>query len=72
MMFNERIKQLREYRQLPQRKLATTLDIDIATYCKIEKGERRVKAEQVAAVVDDELKMADKALKIAKGNLRSK
>jgi plasmid maintenance system antidote protein VapI len=72
--------------------LATTLDIDTATYCKIEKGERRVKAEQVviiadllgtdkdellalwlaeqvAAVVDDEQKVAKKALKIAKGNL---
>ncbi|MDR0420961.1 MAG: helix-turn-helix domain-containing protein, partial [Prevotellaceae bacterium] len=85
MIFYERIRQLREERQLPQRKLATILDIDIVTYCKTEKGERRVKAEQVvvianllgtdkdellalwlaeqvAAVVDDELKMADKAL----------
>jgi transcriptional regulator with XRE-family HTH domain len=52
MMFNERIKQLREERQLPQRKLATTLDIDTATYCKIEKGERRVKAEQVVIIAD--------------------
>jgi transcriptional regulator with XRE-family HTH domain len=89
MKFVERIKQLREERQLPQRKLATTLDIDTATYCKIEKGERRVKAEQVViiadllktdkeellalwladqvmAVVDDEQKVTDKALKIAK------
>jgi transcriptional regulator with XRE-family HTH domain len=91
MKFVERIKQLREERQLPQRKLATTLDIDTATYCKIEKGERRVKAEQVvviadllgtdkeellalwladqvAAVVDDKQKVADKAMKIAKEN----
>ncbi|MDR1793521.1 MAG: helix-turn-helix domain-containing protein [Bacteroidales bacterium] len=89
MKFVERIKQLREERHLPQRKLATTLDIDTATYCKIEKGERRVKveqvvviaellqtdkeelltlwlADQVAAVVEDEQKVADKALSIAK------
>jgi transcriptional regulator with XRE-family HTH domain len=95
MKFIERIKQLREERQLPQRKLATTLDIDTATYCKIEKGERRVKAEQVviiadlleadkdellalwladqvAAVVDDEQKVADRAMKIAKQNIINK
>ncbi|MDR1783657.1 MAG: helix-turn-helix domain-containing protein, partial [Dysgonamonadaceae bacterium] len=40
-MFNERIKQLREARQLPQRKLAAALDIDTASYCKIERGERK-------------------------------
>jgi transcriptional regulator with XRE-family HTH domain len=52
MKFVERIKQLREEHQLPQRKLATTLDIDTATYCKIEKGERRVKAEQVVIIAE--------------------
>jgi DNA-binding transcriptional regulator YiaG len=30
MMFNDRIKQLREDRQIPQRKLAAALDIDTA------------------------------------------
>jgi DNA-binding XRE family transcriptional regulator len=42
MMFTERIKQLREEHQIPQRKLAAALDIDTATYCncKYEKGER--------------------------------
>jgi DNA-binding XRE family transcriptional regulator len=39
MMFNERIKQLRGDRQIPQRKLAVALGIDTASYCKIEKGE---------------------------------
>jgi DNA-binding XRE family transcriptional regulator len=58
MKFTERIRQLREERQLPQRKLAPTLDIDTATYCKIEKGERRVKAEQVIVIA--ELLQADK------------
>jgi transcriptional regulator with XRE-family HTH domain len=36
--FVKRIKQLREERQLPQRKLATTMYIDTATYCKIEEA----------------------------------
>lgn len=47
-MFSERIKELRIQTQMPQRQLAAALDIDTATYCKIEKGERRAKREQVA------------------------
>jgi len=50
MMFVEKIRLLREERQLPQRKLAAALEIDTATYCKIEKGERRVKREQIAMI----------------------
>lgn len=50
MLFTEQIKQLREQLQLPQRKLAEALDIDSATYCKIEKGERRAKREQVVVI----------------------
>jgi transcriptional regulator with XRE-family HTH domain len=50
MMFTERIKQLREERQMPQRQFAAALEIDTATYCKIEKGERRVKREQVLII----------------------
>ena len=30
-----------------QRQLASALEIDTATYCKIEKGDRRAKREQV-------------------------
>jgi transcriptional regulator with XRE-family HTH domain len=93
MKFTERIKQLREERQMPQRQFAAAFEIDTATYCKIEKGERRVKAEQVvviaellqtdkdelltlwladqiSAVVADEQKVADKALNIAKENIK--
>ncbi len=50
MMFPERIKQLREEHQIPQRKMAAALDIDTATYCKYEKGERRPKREQVVII----------------------
>lgn len=47
-MAKVRIKELRIQNQMPQRQLAAALDIDTATYCKIEKGERRAKREQVA------------------------
>ena len=47
MLFSERIKELRMQNKLPQRHLAAALDIDTATYCKIEKGERKAKRNQV-------------------------
>jgi transcriptional regulator with XRE-family HTH domain len=93
MKFIERIRQLREERQMPQRQFAAALEIDTATYCKIEKGERKAKAEQVvviaellqtdkdelltlwladqvSAVVTDEQTIADKALNVAKKNIK--
>jgi transcriptional regulator with XRE-family HTH domain len=51
-MFIERIKQLREERQLPLRKLAAALDIDSATYWKIEKGERRARKEYIPIIAE--------------------
>jgi transcriptional regulator with XRE-family HTH domain len=51
-MFIERIKQLREERQLPLRKLAAALDIDSATYWKIEKGERRARKEYIPVIAE--------------------
>jgi DNA-binding XRE family transcriptional regulator len=74
MMFNERIKQLREDCEIPQRKflckvsanrtcsslpnrsqkwrkqLAATLDIDTASYCKIERGEPRARKEHIPII----------------------
>jgi transcriptional regulator with XRE-family HTH domain len=47
MLFAEKIKQLRDKREMPQRQLAAALEIDTATYCKIERGERRAKREHV-------------------------
>jgi transcriptional regulator with XRE-family HTH domain len=52
MVFTERIKQLREDRQIPQRKLAAAMDIDTASYCKIEKGERRARKEHIAIIAE--------------------
>lgn len=38
--------------QMPQRQLAAALDIDTATYCKIERGERKARKEQVVLLSD--------------------
>lgn len=46
-IFGNRLRALREEKQIPQRQLASVLEIDTATYCKIEKGDRRAKREQV-------------------------
>jgi transcriptional regulator with XRE-family HTH domain len=46
-IFGDKLKSLRAEQQIPQRQLATVLEIDTATYCKIEKGDRRAKREQV-------------------------
>ena len=51
-IFGNKIRTLREEKQIPQRQLAAVLKIDTATYCKIEKGDRRAKREQVAVLAD--------------------
>jgi transcriptional regulator with XRE-family HTH domain len=77
MKFTERIKQLREQRQLQQRKFAAALDIDTATYRKIERGERKAKVEQIVIITDllkadkDKLLtlwLVDQIAKVAKNN----
>jgi transcriptional regulator with XRE-family HTH domain len=52
MLFGERIKQLREEKQLLQRQLAATLEIDTPMYSKIERGDRRAKREQVTILAN--------------------
>ncbi len=49
-IFGSKIRTLREEKQIPQRQVAAALEIDTATYCKIEKGDRRAKREQVAVL----------------------
>lgn len=51
-IFGNKLRSLREEKQIPQRQLAATLEIDTATYCKIEKGDRRAKREQVTVLAD--------------------
>ena len=47
MLFADKIRQLREEKQLLQRQLASSLEIDTPMYSKIERGERPAKREQV-------------------------
>jgi transcriptional regulator with XRE-family HTH domain len=93
MMFIDRIKQLREQCQMPQRQLAAALEMDQATYCKIEKSERRARrehiiiiaellkadqdellslwlADQLIEIVENEQKLAEKALNVAQKYVR--
>ena len=37
---------------MPQRKITEALDIDSATYCKIERGERKAKREQLFTLAE--------------------
>lgn len=52
MNFGERIKELRESKDLLQRQLAATLEIDTPMFSKIERGERRAKREQVIILAE--------------------
>ena len=52
MNFGERIKELRESKELLQRQLAATLEIDTPMFSKIERGERRAKREQVILLAE--------------------
>ncbi|GHV64154.1 hypothetical protein FACS1894199_01730 [Bacteroidia bacterium] len=52
MTFKAQNKQLKEQCQLPQWKVVEALGIDSATYCKIEKGERRAKCEEVVIIAE--------------------
>lgn len=52
MIFANKIKQLREERQLLQRQLASSLEIDTPMYSKIERGERRARREQITVIAE--------------------
>ena len=52
MLLADKLKQLREEAKQPQRRVAAALDIDTATYCKIEKGEHLPSKEQVIQLSD--------------------
>ncbi len=47
MLFQEKLKELRESLNLLQRQVAAGIDMDTAVYCKIEKGDRQAREEQV-------------------------
>lgn len=47
MLFQDKLKELRESHNLLQRQVAAGIDIDTAVYCKIENGYRQAREEQV-------------------------
>ena len=50
MLFANRIKELREKRQMVQRQFAAALEMDTPMYSKIERGDRRAKREQITII----------------------
>ena len=52
MLFADKIRQLREEKQLLQRHVSAALDMDNAMYCKIERGDRRAKREQIPMIAE--------------------
>ncbi len=74
--FGDRIKLLREERQLLQRQVANQLDIDTSMLSKIEGGDRKAKKEQITQfakilkVSADELLtlwLADQLIEVVEG-----
>jgi len=58
MLFANKIRELRENKQMLQRHISAALDIDNAMYCKIERGDRQAKREQIPFIA--EILQADK------------
>lgn len=52
LKFIDRLKQLREERNIPQRELAYLLNIDTPMFSRLERGERKIKREQVVALAN--------------------
>ena len=52
MMLSSKLRTLRQQADLPQRKIAAALDIDTATYCKIEKGNYSPRRNQVVSLAN--------------------
>lgn len=48
----EKLRQLREEKELPLRKVAALLDIDVAILSKMERGERKLTKEVVLKLAD--------------------
>ena len=52
MLLSDKLKELREEAKQPQRRVAAALDIDTATYCKMEKGLYIPRREQIIAIAE--------------------
>jgi transcriptional regulator with XRE-family HTH domain len=51
-MFAEKLRQLREDKQLLQRQISAALEMDNALYCKIERGDRIARREHVIKLAE--------------------
>lgn len=47
MVLSDQLKEMRERKGIPQRIVVATLDIDTATYCKMEKGALKPKRNHI-------------------------
>ncbi len=52
MLFSEKIRQLREEKNIYQKEIASAVSIDKPMYCRIERGERRAKREQIPIIAE--------------------
>ena len=52
MLFANKIRELRESKQMLQRHISAALDMDNAMYCKIERGDRHAKREQIPLIME--------------------
>lgn len=50
--FGSHLKQIREQKKIPQRKVAHRLDIDTSTLSKIELGERQITVSMIEGLAD--------------------
>ena len=50
MLFANKLKQLREEKQLLQKQIASVLEIDTPMYSRIERGKRKAKRKQVILI----------------------
>ena len=48
----EKIKQLRENREITQKEISNALDINVSVYNKIELGIRPLREEELTAIAD--------------------
>lgn len=58
----EKLRHIREEKELPLRKVAALLDIDVAILSKMERGERRITKEVVLKLADIYRYKADELL----------
>ena len=58
----EKLRHIREEKELPLRKVAALLDIDVAILSKMERGERRITKEVVLKLADIYYYNADELL----------